>query len=141
MNYSSKTKGQRLVMQQLLPSNESALELLEASPVCTKIVDLDFNLQYMSRAGIEGLNIDDITKFYGKPYPFGFYPETFKNKMTRNLEKSRETGEVIAQEAPIIDTDGNELWFQSTIVPVKDDNGRIEYFIIVSVDTTERKKA
>ncbi len=43
---------------------------LEHSPVCTKIVDLDFNLQYMSSAGVESLHVDDITQFYGKPYPF-----------------------------------------------------------------------
>ncbi len=40
---------------------------LEYSPVCTKIVDLDFNLQFMSSACIKSLGIDDITQFYGKP--------------------------------------------------------------------------
>lgn len=28
---------------------------LEYSPVCTKIVDLDFNLKYMSQAGIDAI--------------------------------------------------------------------------------------
>ena len=37
---------------------------LEYSPVCTKIVDLDFNLQYMSSAGINGLKIDDVSVYY-----------------------------------------------------------------------------
>ncbi len=114
---------------------------LENSPVCTKIVDLDFNLQYMSSAGIKGLQIDDITPYYGKPYPFDFYPESFRNGMTKNLEKVRETSEIIAQEASVFDIEGNELWFHSTIVPVNDEKGRIEYFIIVSVDTTVRKQA
>ena len=60
---------------------------LEYSPVCTKIVDLDYNLQYMSSAGIKGLGIDDITPFYGKPYPFDFYPEPFRNLTVKNLDK------------------------------------------------------
>ncbi len=114
---------------------------LENSPVCTKIVDLDFNLQYMSNAGIKELKIDDITPYYGKPYPFHFYPESFKTKMTGNMMKAKETGEIITQEAPVVDINGNEIWFHSTIVPVNDENGQIEYLIIVSLDTTERKQA
>jgi PAS domain S-box-containing protein len=114
---------------------------LEHSPVCTKIVDLDFNLQYMSKAGIAGLGIGDITAFYGKPYPFDFYPESFKNVMGRNLERAKKAGEVIAQEASVFDTEGNELWFHSTLVPVNDDEGRIAYIMIVSVNTTERNQA
>lgn len=114
---------------------------LENSPACTKIVDLDFNLQFMSKAGIEDLKIDDIAPYYGKPYPFHFYPESFKNKMTGNMKKAIETGEVITQEAPVVDINSNEIWFHSTIVPVKNDSGQIEYLIIVSLDTTERKQA
>ncbi len=114
---------------------------LENSPICTKIVDLDFNLQYMSAAGIKGLKIDDITQFYGKPYPFDFYPESFRNVMTKNLEKVKETGEIITQEASVVDIDGNDLWFHSTLVPVNDDEGRIDYFIVVSIDITERRQA
>ena len=114
---------------------------LEHSPACTKIVDLDFNLQYMSSAGIKSLHIDDITQLYGKPYPFDFYPDSFKKPMASNLEKVKSTGDVIAQEASVVDIDGNELWFHSTLVPVKDDEGRIEHIMVVSLDTTERKKA
>ena len=114
---------------------------LEHSPACTKIVDLDFNLQYMSSAGIKSLHIDDITQLYGKPYPFDFYPEPFKKSMVCNLEKVKSKGEVITQEAAVVDIDGNDLWFHSTLVPVKDDEGRIEYIMVVSLDITERKKA
>ncbi len=59
---------------------------LENSPVCTKIVDLDFNLQYMSRAGVEALKIDDAEQFYGKPYPLSFFPEPFRTTMTKKIK-------------------------------------------------------
>jgi PAS domain S-box-containing protein len=114
---------------------------LENSPVCTKIVDLDFNLQYMSDAGIKGLQIDDITPYYGKPYPFHFYPESFKTEMKGNMIRAKETGNVITQEAPVVDINGLEVWYHSTIVPVKDTNDGIDYLMIVSLDTTERKRA
>ncbi len=118
-----------------------SLAWLEYSPVCTKMVDLDFNLQYMSAAGINGLNIDDITQFYGKPYPFDFYPESFRNLMIGNLEKVKETGGIIEQEGSVVDINGDELWFHSTLVPVNDERGQIDYIIVVSIETTKRKQA
>ena len=126
--------------KRLKDSLEQSRVWLDNSPVCTKVVDLDFNLRYMSAAGIKALKIDDVTKLYGTPYPFDFFPESFKNSMTKNLEKVKETGEIITEEAPIADIEGNELWFQATLVPVKDDEGRIDFIIIVSVDINERKK-
>jgi PAS domain S-box-containing protein len=127
--------------ERLKESEKRTRAWLENSPTCMKIVGIDYNLQYMSRAGIDALKIDDVSELYGKPYPFYFYPESFKNTMSKNLQKAMETGEVITQEAPVVDIEGDELWFHSTIVPVNDDEGRVEYIIIVSVDTTDRKRA
>jgi len=114
---------------------------LENSPVCTKIVDLDFNLQYMSNSGVKELKIDDITKYYGQPYPLNFYPDSFKIPMTGNLKKVKETGEIIVQEASIINTNGEIIWYHSTLIPVNDDNGQLDYIMIVSLETTEQKSA
>ncbi len=144
MNY-AKTSREDLIKEleiladKLNDAEKQARVWLEYSPVCTKMVDLDFNLQYMSNAGIKGLGVNDITKLYGEPYPFDFYPEAFKDEMRKNLQKCKDTGEIIVQEAPVVDLNNNTLWFYSTIVPVNDENGEIEYMIVVSADTTERK--
>jgi PAS domain S-box-containing protein len=114
---------------------------IENSPVCTKIVDLDLNLQFMSTSGIKDLKIDDINEYYGKPYPFHFYPDSFKIPMTNNLKKAKKTGETITQEASVLDIEGNKLWYHSTIVPVKDDEGKLDYIMVVSLETTKRKQA
>ncbi len=131
----------RRAEERLKDSEKRSRAWLEHSPACTKIVDLDFNLQYMSAAGINALKIEDITKFYGKPYPLDFYPDSFKKPMTKNLGKVKKTGQIITQEAYVVDIDGNELWFHSTLVPVNDDEGKIDYIIVVSLDITERKRA
>ena len=120
-------------------SKEAAISLLEFSPVCTKIIDLDFNLQYMSCAGVKALKIKDITEFYGKPYPFSFFPDSFKNKMLSNLKKVKRTGEVIKQEAYASDTEGKGIWFQSTLVPLNSD-GKIDCIMVVSSEITELKQ-
>ncbi len=114
---------------------------LENSPVCTKIVDLDFNLQYMSSSGIRELKIDDITQYYGKPYPFDFYPESFQYLSKKNLEEVKKSDKKVVQETSAVDTEGNKIWYRSTLVPVKDEKNRIIYIMIVSMDITERKKA
>jgi two-component system cell cycle sensor histidine kinase/response regulator CckA len=115
---------------------------LENSPACTKIVDLDLNLRYMSAAGIRVLGIDDISHYYGKPYPFEFYPQSFRDQMTENLERAKETGEIVTQEAAVVDVNGDELWFHSTLVPIDEaGDGHVDYIIVVSLDTTERKRA
>jgi len=128
------------VEERLRDSERRSRAWLENSPVCTKIVDLDFNLQYMSSAGIKNLHVDDITPFYGKPYPFDFYPKSFRNVMSENMKRVVETGEIATQEAPVVDKYGNELWFHSTIVPVNNNEGLIDYLMIVSIETTERNK-
>jgi len=127
--------------EKLKVSEERSRTWLEHSPVYTSIVDLDFNLQYMSSAGIKSLHIKDIMPFYGKPFPFDFCSEAFKNVMIGNLKITRETGEITEQEAVVMEIDGRELWFHSTVVPVNDDKNQIEYIIVVSLDVTERKRA
>ncbi|MCW8930448.1 MAG: EAL domain-containing protein [Gammaproteobacteria bacterium] len=127
--------------EKLRDSERQSRAWLENSPVCTKIVDLDFRLQYMSSAGIRELQIDDITEYYGKTYPLSFYPDSFKIPMTNNLVKVKETGKIIIQEAFVKDTKGNKLWYQSTIVPVKNEKDQIDYFMVVSMNITEKKQA
>ena len=127
--------------ESLRDSEKRSRAWLEHSPVWTKIVDRDLNLQFMSSAGIEDLKIDDITKFYGKPYPFYFYPKSFRRLMKKNLEEVKETGKIIEQEAPVANIKGDELWYHSTLVPINDDKGQFDYFIVVSMDTTERKQS
>jgi len=134
-------KERRKVESRLTESEKQRRTWLENSPDCTKIVDLAFNLQYMSSAGVRGLRIDDITPYYGKPYPFDFYPDSFKIQMRKNLAKAKETGKTITQEAPVLNMEGNEVWFHSTIVPVNDNESKLDYIMVVSIDTTERKQS
>ncbi len=133
--------ARKLAEEQLAASEKRARAWLANSPVCTKILDLDFNLQYMSEAGVRALNLDDVTELYGKPYPFSFYPDSFNKPMVENLKKAKATGKIITQEGAVVDVDGTELWFESTIVPVKDDQGQLEYIMVISMDITERKQA
>lgn len=135
---SSKTKEELLIKIRQLESKSNIW--LENSPVCTKILDLYFNLQYMSSSGIREFKIDDITEFYGKPYPLSFYPDSFRIPMIKNLKRAKETGETRTQDAPTQDIEGNTLWYHSTIVPVYNDQRQLDYIMLVSLETTARKQ-
>ncbi|MBD78493.1 MAG: hypothetical protein CL840_06210 [Crocinitomicaceae bacterium] len=119
-------------------SEKTSLAWLENSPVCTKIIDKDFNLQYMSHAGISGLKIEDVEAYYGKPYPFHFFPEWSKSSMIENLEKVKKEGKVITIEMSALDLEENELWFHATLTPVFSENGELDYIMVVSTDITKR---
>jgi len=112
---------------------------LENSPVCTKIVDLDLNLHYMSASGVKELKIDDITDYYGKPYPLSFYPDSFKKTMFHSLLKVKETGNVLTQEDFVKDIKGNKIWYHSTLVPVTNEEQKIDSIMIVSANITKQK--
>jgi PAS domain S-box-containing protein len=114
--------------------------LLEGSPVCNKIIDLDSRLLYMSGAGLKQLKIPDIKPYYGTVYPPLFYPESMRAPLIEPLERAK-AGEISSVEAPVHDMEGGEVWYHTTFVPARDDEGRIEYIIASSVDITERKKA
>ncbi len=114
--------------------------LLDYSPVSHKIVDLDFNLQYMSANGFKMLKLDNNADVYGKPYPFYFFPEVFKKDMIENLKKVKETGEANTLEAMTNDIEGNEVWLDSSLIPVFDEEEKINFITVVSADVTQRKQ-
>lgn len=128
-------------MSRVADAEKKSRAWLEHSPVCTKILDLQYNLKYMSTAGVRALRIEDISQYYGKPFPLDFYPELFRTSMTACLDRVKDTGKVETLEAPLADLAGNTLWFHSTLVPVNDDNGSIDYIIVVSVDVSDRRRA
>jgi len=134
----TESKRMEIALQE---SEKTRRDWIENSPACTKVVDLDFNLQFMSASGIRDLKIEDINEFYGKPYPLHFYPDSFKIPMSRDLKKAKETGKNFTHEASLFSTDGNELWYESTIVPIYDDEDKLDYLLVVSLEATKRKRA
>jgi len=60
--------------------------------------------------------------------------------MIENLKKVRDTGETIMIETLANDIKGNDVWLESELIPVFNDNDDIEYLTVVSADTTWRKE-
>ena len=131
---------ERKQVGRLLCDSEARMRtLLEESPVCTKVIGLDSVLRSMSAAGLKAIDADPDTVI-GQHYPPSFYPASTQKLLTENLERAKR-GEITDLEAPSHDTRGNEVWFHTTFIPVRSEEGEIEYVIGVSIDTTERRQA
>lgn len=131
----------KLAEEELKQSEEERNIWIESSPLCTKVVGLDFNLQYMSSAGAKILNIEVLSKVYGKPYPFYFFPESFKTLMIKNMKDAIKTGKNQTLESQANSKKGKKIWLDSLICPIKDEHGATKYLLISTQDTTERMQA
>jgi len=124
----------------LRDSGLTSRALLEGSPVCNKIIDLDSRLLYMSAAGIKMLKLEDVEPLYGSVYPPHFYTEPARASLTDSLERAK-LGEICDVECPIYSLEGDEVWLHTTFVPARNDDGDVEYIIACSIDITKRKHA
>lgn len=127
--------------KRLIDSEKNIRAWVENSPTCTKIVDLDFNLQYMSRAGINAIGIEDINVYYDKAYPLEIYPQPYRDEWEACYNRTKKTGLISKADVIAITLEGKELWYDSTFIPILDDKGDLDYIIVVSIDITERKLA
>lgn len=124
--------------RELRRSDRRSRAWLNNSPMCTKVIGKDLKLRFMSQAGVRDLRLDNISEYYGQTYPLDFFPEDFRTSMTASMKRALTTGEVSTLDSSVVDAEGNTLWFHSTIVPVRDDEGEVEYLMVVSTNTTER---
>ncbi len=125
--------------EKLRASEARSRTLLQGSPVCIKIIDLDSRLQYMSAAGREQLKIADIEPFYGCKFPPDLYLEPWRKLANEHLERAK-LGEVSSVECCVRDTLGNDLWYDTTFVPARDKEARVASVIVTSVNITNRKQ-
>ena len=116
--------------------------LLDYSPACHKIVDLDFNLIYLNKSAFKIHRLPSDARVIGQPYPFDFLPENVKKYMREQLALVKNTRKPISFEALECDYQGNELWLSHNIIPVfKDQSDELDYLTVVSSDMTEHKNA
>jgi diguanylate cyclase (GGDEF)-like protein len=120
--------------KRLIDSEKNIRKWVENSPTCTKIVDLDFKLQYMSRAGIDAIGIEDINVYYDKACPLEIYPQPYRDEWEACYNRTKRTGLISKADVIAITLEGEELWYDSTFIPISDDKGNLDY-----IDITERK--
>ena len=130
---------QKLAEQNLLNLENRYRSLINHSPVCHKMIDLDFNLQFMSVNGFRMLKLEQNDNYYGRPYPFDFFPKPAREVLIEGLSTVKATGKIIDLESQACDSEGSTVWLYHTIIPVFNEDDRIDFITVVSADITERK--
>lgn len=111
--------------------------VLDRSPDCVKLLDLDGRLVWMNANGMCAMEIDDFQTVAGRPWPT-LWPEAGAEQVGASLPRSTQEG--MATFTGFCPTaKGSERWWDVTVHPAADDAGRIVGFLSVSRDVTERE--
>jgi PAS domain S-box-containing protein len=94
----------------------------------------------VNKAVSDGWGLDDPAQAVGKTY-FDLVPEEIARQLTEEHEEIIRTGHpIVAREKLIPLPDGRMLWFSTTKMPFRDQDGNIIGTFGVSRDITQRKK-
>lgn len=122
-----------------IEEDSSVRRLIQSSPVCHKIFDPEFKLRFMSRSGVDALQIESIENIYGHAFPTDSAP-----KITRDIFKKHLSLAAKGEKSTIeysFDVDGNTIWFRTTLSPFWDTDGALIYITADSMNISDRIKA
>ena len=121
--------------------NSEALKnaIIESSPDCIKLLDLEGNLTYMNKGGQEKLEIKDITLYLNKKNWTDFWrgKDDIKARMALDTAVKGAIGNF--QGYSPTETGTPRLW-DVIISPIWGSNGEVERLLAVSRDITEQKQ-
>jgi len=118
-------------------SEEFNRTLIESSPDCFKILDLDGRFLSMNAQGMCLMEIDDFTDFVGKKWIDAW--EGKERKLAEEAFKKALNGEGSNFEGFCKTAKGNSKWWEVAVAPVRGENGKVDRVISVSREVTERK--
>ena len=133
---------EKLALNALLKSiseDTSLNSLIQSSPVCHKIFDPDFKLKFMSKSGVDALQIKNVEDFYGNNFPTDSAPQITRDIFNEHMHRAAK-GETNTIEYSF-EVAGNNIWYKTTISPFFDSDGDLIYINADSMDITDTKKA
>ena len=112
--------------------------IVESSPDCIKLLDLEGNLKYMSKGGQEKLKIKDIKVYLNKSWIDFWQGED--NINARVAVDTAIKGAIGKFRGYSPTETGIPRWWDVIITPIWGDNGKVEQLLAASRDVTEQKQ-
>lgn len=110
---------------------------LDRSPDCVKLLDLEGRLVWMNTNGLCAMEIDNFETVAGKEWP-KLWPEAAADTISASLSQSVSEG--IATFSGFCPTaKGAKRWWDVTVHPAADENGKTVGYLSISRDVTERE--
>lgn len=112
--------------------------IIESSPDCLKILDIEGRLIYMNFNGLCQMEIDDFSEFKNKQWWLLWGPEN--EALVRESVDKALTGETVQFTAACPTAKGTPKWWDVTVSPVIKVGEQVKQIISVSRDITKQKE-
>ena len=100
-----------------------AFSLLDGSPDCIKLIELDGSLSYMNPGGLCVMEIEDFAQVADRPWS-ELWPAEHRPLLDKAIRDASE-GRVTRFEAFCPTARGTPRWWQVTVSPVRNTHGRL----------------
>lgn len=116
-----------------------AMSVLESSPDCIKLVELDGRLSFMNANGMVSMEVDDFAAIAGRPWP-DLWPEEAR-VLLRSSVREAAKGRRVVFEAECPTAKGTPRVWSVTVAPIRDRDGVPQRIIASSRDITAQVEA
>ena len=127
----------KLAEQELKNSEQFSRSIFENSPDCVKILELDGTLHLMNNNGLCIMEIDDFNEYAGKQW-IDFW-QGDENEMAYQAVESARNGKNANFVGFCLTAKGTPKWWDVSVAPICDANGKPTRLIATSRDVTERR--
>ncbi|CUH79385.1 histidine kinase dimerization/phosphoacceptor domain -containing protein [Tropicibacter naphthalenivorans] len=117
-------------------STSFAISILNSSPDCIKLIELDGSLSFMNHNGMCAMEVDDFCMVEAQPWP-SLWPESAQQLLQDAMDTATEGG-TSRFEAFCPTAKGKPRWWEVTVSPVLGKTGRVERLLSTSRDITAR---
>lgn len=131
--------AQRKAHDELQASESFNRSLMDASPDCVEVLDIDGHLQLMNPPGMALMEIDDLAPFLGKHWRH-LWPVDVHGDVTDAIERARH-GEETAFDVFCPTAKGTPKWWEVRVLPVRDRmDGPVMRILSISRDITDERQ-
>jgi len=120
-------------------SQEFLNSIVESSPDCIKVLDLDGCLLSMSVGGQRLLELDDVSVVLGKPWVELW--DDGQRAAAQEALAAAAAGEDAAFEGFCATARGRMCWWEVRLTPLRSAAGRVERILVISRDVTDRRRS
>ncbi|QDT09266.1 PAS domain S-box protein [Planctomycetes bacterium K23_9] len=121
----------------LRESDEFNRTIIESSPDCVNVLDLDGCLLSMNTAGLAAFEIPDFLHLKDKQW-HSLWPDDSRAAAQRAIEDAKEFGKGSFQ-TPSSTPSGITKWWDVLVTPVRDSSQQVNRLVAVSRDVTEQR--
>ena len=116
-------------------ANELLVAILDQSADCIKVISVHGNVEYMNRAGLCAMEIDDFSAIAGQAWT-ALWPSEASSKIEQAMGGAR-AGKLSCFEANCPTAKGSPRLWEVSVSPLCRPDGHVDRFIATSRDVTE----